>query len=124
MPLAITDEHRQLAAVARDLVDRHEVRRQAHAQLDAPAAPLDDLWKALGEPGFHGLALPAVYGGQGYGLPELAVVVEELGRAVCPGPFLASCVASAVIAQLATAELVERWVPSLAEGSAVGAIGF
>jgi alkylation response protein AidB-like acyl-CoA dehydrogenase len=124
MPLAITDEHRQLAAVARDLADRHDVRGQAHAWLDAPDQPLDDLWRALGEPGFHGLHLPEVYGGQGYGLPELAVVVEELGRAVCPGPFLASCVASAVIAQLGTTDLAERWVPSLADGSALGAIGF
>jgi alkylation response protein AidB-like acyl-CoA dehydrogenase len=124
MPLAITDEHRQLAAVARDLADRYDLRRQAHAWLDAPNLPLDDLWKALGEPGFHGLHLPEVYGGQGYGLAELAVVVEELGRAVCPGPFLASCVASAVIAELGTTELAERWLPGLADGSAVGAIGF
>jgi alkylation response protein AidB-like acyl-CoA dehydrogenase len=124
MPLAITDEHRQLAVVARDLVERHGILRQAHDLLDSPEEALGDLWKALAERGFQGLHIPEVYGGQGYGLPELAVVVEELGRAVCPRPFLPSCIAAAVITEVGSAELAERWLPSLADGSAVGAFGF
>jgi alkylation response protein AidB-like acyl-CoA dehydrogenase len=48
-----------------------------------------------------GLHLPEEHGGSGYGLPELVVVVEELGRAIAPGPFVPTVIASAVVAAAA-----------------------
>ena len=58
-------------------------------------------WDDLAELGWLGLHIPEEYGGSGYGLPELVVVVEELGRAVAPGPFVPTSIASAVIAAAA-----------------------
>jgi alkylation response protein AidB-like acyl-CoA dehydrogenase len=121
--MAITEEHRQLAAVARDLTERHGALRQAQQLLDAPDDALTDLWKALAEPGLLGLPIPEAFGGQGYGLSELAVVVEELGRAVCPSPFLPSSMAGAIIAGLDDGVMAKRWLPGLADGSLVGGVG-
>ena len=45
-----------------------------------------------------GLHLPEEHGGQGFGLPELAVALEELGRALVPGASLPTVLASAVLA--------------------------
>src|SRR5262245_52770324 len=98
MPLAISDEHLELASVTRSFAERHDVPRQARALLDAPSEETTPAWKELAELGWLGLHLPESAGGQGYGLPELAVVVEELGRVVAPGPFLPTVIASAVIA--------------------------
>ncbi|MBX6388127.1 MAG: acyl-CoA/acyl-ACP dehydrogenase [Frankia sp.] len=73
---------------------------EAHAPLERlqslpPAAPVtdDDLWKVAGEQGWFGLHLPGQLGGAGFGLGELALVFQELGRAVVPGPFLGTVLA-------------------------------
>ncbi len=47
--------------------------------------------------GWLGLHLPEEHGGSGYGLEELVVVVEELGRAVTPGPFVPTVIVSATL---------------------------
>ena len=52
----------------------------------------------MAELGWLGLAVPEEFGGSGFGLPELVVVIEELGRAIAPGPFVPTVIASAVIA--------------------------
>src|SRR5919106_5040442 len=46
------------------------------------------LWNRMVELGWPGLTVPESAGGLGLGAVELAVVVEELGRAVAPGPFV------------------------------------
>jgi len=124
MPLAITDEHHELAAVARSFAERHDLLAQARALLDAPDEEIRPFWKELAEIGWLGLHLPVGHGGQGFGLAELAVVVEELGAVVAPGPFLPTVIASAIIADAGIPPLAERWLRGLADGSLVGAVGF
>jgi alkylation response protein AidB-like acyl-CoA dehydrogenase len=46
------------------------------------------LWKQMGELDWPALTIPVAHGGLGLGFVELALVVEELGRAVAPGPYL------------------------------------
>jgi 3-oxochol-4-en-24-oyl-CoA dehydrogenase len=124
MPLPILDEHQVLASVARSFAERRGLLHQARAVTDAPTDKLGPEWKELAELGWLGLHLPVEYCGQGYGLPELAVVIEEFGRVVAPGPFLPSVIASSIILAKADPSLRELWLPGLADGSVVGAIGF
>ena len=58
---------------------------------------LPPFWDELAALGWLGLAVPEADGGEGYGFAELAVVLEELGRAGAPGPFLPTVWASAAI---------------------------
>ena len=88
MPIAITDTHRELESVARSFLENAEARAEARALLDAPDEELPAFWDDLVDLGWLGLHLPEDVGGSGYGLPELVVVLQELGRAVAPGPFL------------------------------------
>src|SRR5438552_5607731 len=62
--------------------------------------------------------------GSGNGLPELAVVLEELGRACAPGPFLPTVLASAAIDRLGDEAARNELLPGLADGSVRGAVGF
>jgi alkylation response protein AidB-like acyl-CoA dehydrogenase len=79
-----------------------------------------DVWKALAiELGLAGLLVPESLGGAGAGTREAAVVMEEIGRAVAPVPFLPSAVL-ATVALLRAGET--QTVRSLAEGSATGAL--
>src|SRR5207247_1001992 len=81
------------------------------------------VWNALGGLGWTGLHLPGAVGGQGCGVPELAVVIEELGYAVAPGPFLPTVWASAVIDAAGDPELRQALLPGLASGTVIGTVG-
>lgn len=74
------------------------------------------------ELGWLGLHVAEQYGGSGYGLEELVVVVEQLGRALAPGAFVPSMMASAAIAAAGDDELQGRWLPGLADGTVTGAV--
>lgn len=65
------------------------------------------LWKEFAELGWLGLAIPEEYGGAGYGLVEMGVVLEEMGRLTTPGPFLASAVLAAT-AVMETGDSAQR----------------
>jgi alkylation response protein AidB-like acyl-CoA dehydrogenase len=83
----------------------------------------DGLWKEIVSTGWLGLHLEEGFGGQGYGLPELTVVLEQLGRVAIGGPFLPTVVVSAVIAEVGTDEQRLRWLPRLVSGDSVAGIG-
>lgn len=65
-------------------------------------APAD--WSAVAELGWQAMAIPEEYGGAGFGLLELAVLMEEQGRRLFGGPFLSSVVAAANTVLLAGSE--------------------
>jgi alkylation response protein AidB-like acyl-CoA dehydrogenase len=122
MSIAITDDHRALADTASDFLTKQGARAAARALLEAPEEGLPPFWDDLRSVGWLGLHIPEEHGGSGYGLPELVVVVEELGRAVAPGPFVPTVMASAVLAAAAPAEVQAHWLPGLADGSTAGAV--
>ncbi|WP_370069226.1 acyl-CoA dehydrogenase [Mycobacterium sp. MAA66] len=121
--LAITDEHRDLADAAVGLLHRAGSRAAARATLDGAPAHPEKLWTAAAELGWQGLAIPEQYGGSGFGLPELAVVLEAQGRELCPGPFLPTVAAATVITECAPESLRAQLLPGLAAGSTVAALG-
>ncbi|HEV3353788.1 MAG TPA: acyl-CoA dehydrogenase [Acidimicrobiales bacterium] len=122
MTIAITDEHRSLGATASDLLRKRDARGAARALLEAPTEELPALWSDVVELGWLGLHLPEEYGGSGFGLEELVVVVEELGRAVTPGPFVPTVIASAFLLAAGDDALKKTLLPGLADGSRVGGV--
>src|SRR5437762_7402947 len=71
-----------------------------------------ELWGALARANLLGVAVPPEQGGMGQGFAELAVLVEECGRAVAPVPAIPTLVGAALpIARFGTAEQRERWLP-------------
>lgn len=122
MSIAITDDHRALADTASDFLRKHDARGAARALLEADEEGLPPFWDELRRLGWLGLHLPEDHGGSGFGIPELAVVVEELGRAVAPGPFVPTVVASTVIEATAPDDLKAQLLPGLADGSRAAAV--
>jgi alkylation response protein AidB-like acyl-CoA dehydrogenase len=128
MPLAITDDHRELADVAKAMVQgRGGIANARRILLGADDTGRwwenDALWKEIVSTGWLGLHVEERFGGQDYGLPELAIVVEQLGRAAIGGPFLPTVAVSAVIAEVGTDDQRQRWLPRLVSGDAVAGIG-
>ncbi|CAN5674874.1 acyl-CoA dehydrogenase [soil metagenome] len=123
MGIALTDDHRELGDVARGFLTAQKARAAARELLDAPDEARPLFWTDLADLGWLGLHIAEEYGGSGYGLPELVVVIEELGRTVAPGPFVPTVVASAVIAKDGSAEQRARLLPGLIDGTVTAAVG-
>jgi alkylation response protein AidB-like acyl-CoA dehydrogenase len=127
MALALTEEHLALADSVRGWAGRAapaDVIRTALAGEDGGAVLYQDsLRPALAGQGLLGMHLPESLDGQGYGLPELAVVAEELGRALLPGGFLPTVLASAILIS-AGASALDSLVKGMAGGTLTGAVGF
>ena len=122
MSIAITEDHRALADTVRGFAEKRDLRGAARALLESADEPLPSFWGELAELGWLGLHLPEDVGGSGYGLEELVVVVEELGRADAPGPFVPSVIASAVLNAAAGDDLKAQLLPGLADGTRIGAV--
>jgi len=122
MSLAITDDHRALAQTVSEFLGARGARGAARNLLEAKTDGLPDFWGEIGKLGWLGLHLPEEHGGSGFGLPELVIVVEQFGRAVAPGPFVPTVIASAVIAAAGPPDLQARLLPGLASGSTIGAV--
>src|SRR5215468_4945359 len=127
MALALTEEHLALAESVRGWAGRAapaEALRAAVADGGGGAALYaGTLRPALAGQGLLGLHLPESLGGQGYGLPELAIALEELGRALLPGAFLPTVLASAIL-HGAGADALNGLVKDMAGGTLTGAVGF
>ena len=77
----------------------------------------------MAELGWPGIAISEDDGGQGLGLIELAVLLEESGFACAPGPLLGSAGAALVISAAGSDEQRAEWLPKLASGEVTGAFG-
>jgi alkylation response protein AidB-like acyl-CoA dehydrogenase len=122
MPIAITEDHLALAETAADFLSTRGARASARELLESDEETLPQWWKELVALGWLGLHIPEDLGGSGYSMEELVVVVEQLGRAVAPGPFVPTAIASATLAALGGDAAAEH-VPGLADGSTSAGIG-
>lgn len=118
MTIGLSDEDRELRDSVRGWAARHATPTVIREAVEAKAETRPAYWGSLAELGMLGLHLPEEVGGAGYGLVELAIVTEELGRAMVPGPFLPTAVVSTVLGEAGrTAELA-----GLADGTVFGAV--
>jgi alkylation response protein AidB-like acyl-CoA dehydrogenase len=123
MSIALTDDHRALAETASDLLRRRDARGAARALLETADEGLPELWHDYASLGWLGLHLPEKYGGSGAGMEELVIVVEQLGRALAPGPFVPTVIAGAVLDAAGDDGAKAAFLPGLADGSRTAGIG-
>lgn len=119
--MRLSSEQEDLRAAVRSLIGRTAAAGKPAAD---PAA--QHLWQRLcGEIGVAGLLIPERYGGAGAGPVEVAVVMEELGRAVAPAPMLGSAVlATSALLACGDQAARDRLLPGLASGSQLAALAW
>jgi alkylation response protein AidB-like acyl-CoA dehydrogenase len=84
-----------------------------------------ELHRKMAEQGWTGLLIPEAHGGLGLKLLDMAVLLEEMGRAVVPGPFLFSSVLfTLALMQGGTTSQKKSWLSRVASGEAVGTLAF
>jgi alkylation response protein AidB-like acyl-CoA dehydrogenase len=119
--IGISDVHIELAGVARSFLVAQKAREASRSVLDSPEEVQPAFWEGMVELGWPGLHVAEAYGGSGYELTELLVVVEELGHAIAPGQFVPTVVVSAIVNDLGDDSQRSRWLPALVGGGRAGA---
>jgi len=121
MDFGLSEDQRDIQRTARELLaDRAgPARVREHAEGERTD---EELWRELAELGWPGIAVDEAFAGQGLGILELAILAEELGRAVAPVPFLPTALAATLIEHAGSDEQRARWLPGLASGETRGAV--
>jgi len=120
--LELSAEQQALAESVATFVDAEcpmsLVRRVVEEGKDA-----DELWNAMVALDWPALTVPEADGGIGFGPVELAVVAEQLGRVLCPAPFLSTAGQFVpAVAEAGTAEQRHRFLGPVAAGTVVGTL--
>ena len=124
MSLAITPEQEELRLVVRQFLARKSPSEEVRRLMETADGFDIVVWKEMAEGlGLHGLAIPEEYGGAGYGSMELAIVFEEMGRALLVAPFFSSvALAAPLLLAVGDASANETWLPQLADGSLLATV--
>jgi alkylation response protein AidB-like acyl-CoA dehydrogenase len=89
----LNDDQQALRSAARELLDARSTSAQVRATFESDAPWDVELWKAMVEQGWTGIAVAEDAGGVGLGWVEVAVLLEEVGAHVAPAPILQQIVA-------------------------------
>ena len=124
MNFDFSDDQKFLKNEARKFLEAQCPTSRVRKVLDEDAKSFDeDLWKAVGEQGWLGAAIPEEYNGLGLGRLELCVIAEELGRAVAPIPFASTVYFLAEGIMLAGSDEQKAYLlPRIAAGEVIGAM--
>jgi alkylation response protein AidB-like acyl-CoA dehydrogenase len=108
-------------SLTEDQLAARDLAAQLLADVDPKGPPGLDraLWSRLGGAGVLGLCLPEAEGGAGYGVTELSLVCEEVGRRLARVPLAVAVGAAAAVARFGSTELRERLLPGFVAGTEV-----
>jgi alkylation response protein AidB-like acyl-CoA dehydrogenase len=119
MDFSFSEEQDAIRALAAEILGAEmtqERLRAAERETDWTDAKL---WQQLAEANLLGVAIPEAHGGMGMGFLELCVLLEQVGRAVAPGPWLPTLVHGALtLAEFGTPAQQAAWLPRVAAGTA------
>jgi alkylation response protein AidB-like acyl-CoA dehydrogenase len=124
MEFGFNDEQQEIQRTAREfLADRFKPEKVR--ELAESDSPYDDaIWQEMCELGWPGIAIAEEHGGQGLGLVELVILLEQCGYALAPSPLISNAYAGGVIACGGSDEQKQRWLPGIASGQRRGAAEF
>lgn len=126
MNFSFTPEQNQFRDALRRFTTDHVPTTAVRAIMASPDGYDAGLWRRLHtDLALPGLCLPEQYGGAGFGMIELGIAMEELGRALLPSPYFASAVVAGQITErLATEAQKQRYLPAIASGSTIATFAY
>lgn len=125
MDMKLSSEQVMLQKAARQFLEDVCPPKTVRELEQSPSGFSREVWRQMGDLGWLGLPLPADYGGTAGSNVDLAVLNKELGRSLCPSPYLPTVViASTLLAELGSEEQKRRYLPRIASGDLVLAFAF
>lgn len=122
MDFGFTPEQDELRSQARRLLDQELPLERILAWSTDPKVLDRALWKKTAELGWAGLTVPEAHGGLGLGAVDLIVLLEEMGKSLCPLPLASTDLAVAALAALGDAGQQAAWLPKIAAGDVIATV--
>ena len=119
MNFGFNDEQELLRSTARKFFDNECPSTTVRALMEDSSGMTPELWKKLAEQGWLGLIAPEEHGGMALGIVDLVVLLEEMGRAVVPGPFFSTVLLGGLALLEAGSDAQKKaWLPKICSGEA------
>jgi len=120
MKLTLTEEQEMLRKTARDFLadkcSKEFIKQMEESETGYPR----ELWQEMAELGWIGLAFPGKYGGGDMSFLDLAVLLEEMGRACLPGPFFSTVILGGLsILDVGSNEQKQEYLPEIIRGEKI-----
>jgi alkylation response protein AidB-like acyl-CoA dehydrogenase len=122
MNFDFSDDQQAIKRTAKDLLAERFKSERVRELAEAERYD-DETWREISGLGWPGIFIGEEHGGQGLGTVELIILMEELGYALAPLPFLSNAAAGLVLQAAGSDEQKERWLPGIASGEARGTVG-
>ena len=120
MDFGLNEEQVMLKKSARDFLEKECPKSLVRKMIDDERGYSPDLWKMMADLGWQGLAIPERFGGVGSSFLDLTVLLEEMGRALVPGPFMPTVVHCArPLVAYGSEDQKQRMLPGIAGGSLI-----
>ena len=117
MNFGFNEEQELLRNTARKFFENECGSDTVRRLMETPEGISAELWKKLAEQGWLGLIYPEQYDGTGLGLVDLVVLMEEMGRAVAPGPYFSTVLLGGLAILEAGGDAQKKeWLPRIAAG--------
>lgn len=120
MKLTLTEEQEMLKKTARDFLADKCTKTFVKQMEESETGYSRELWQEIAELGWMGLAFPEKYGGGDMNFLDLAVLLEEMGRACLPGPFFSTVILGGLpILDVGSEEQKQEYLPKLIRGEQI-----
>ena len=120
MDFELGEEQVMLKTSARDFLEKECPKKLVRDMMEDEKGYSPDLWRKMAELGWQALAFPEEYEGVGSSFLDLAVLLEEMGRALVPGPFVPTVVhAGRTILAAGSEEQKKEFLPKIANGEII-----
>ena len=126
MQFVFSEEQAQLRDAVRRFLAQHSPASEVRRLMETDAGCDADVWRRLhDELAVGGVHIPERYGGQGFSFAELAIVLEEMGRALYCGPYFSSTVlAATAILHAGSEDDKGELLPAIASGERLATLVF
>lgn len=120
MDLGLNEQQELLKNSAREFLENECPESHVREMEEDEKGYSPVLWQKMAEQGWHGLLVPEQYGGAGFDFVDQMVLVEELGRALVPGPYMSSVFGGAVpILEAGSEAQKQEFLPKIAAGEVI-----
>ena len=124
MKLTLTEEQEMLKKTACDFLADKCSKTFVKQMEESETGYSRELWQEMAELGWMGLAFPEKYGGGDMSFLDLAVLLEEMGRACLPGPFFSTVVLGGLsILDIGSEEQKQEYLPKIIRGEKILTLG-
>ncbi len=125
MQFGLTETQQTLKSTVRKFLAAECPPAQVRKLLDTETAFDPELWRKMADQGWTGIIFPEEYGGFGMGMVEMAVTLEEMGRALLPGPFFSTVLMAGALLDSAGNDSQKReYLGAICRGEAKSTVAF